>query len=149
MTDSLAILKEHVHKAEAKVSRYSKSLEAAKKELADLQTTLRVMAEISGEPKSVGHVAASVNPSSRQQEIADILGVGRQNGKSPQNLFDIFTRASNDDVNIDTFRTTIWRMKGRTYKCDGQDFLVMSVNGEYWKQPASPDDAGEVDTSMF
>lgn len=135
MTDTFATLNEHVKKAEAKVARYGKSLETAKKELADLHTTLRVMASISGESSTFESAATTTSTTSRQQEIADLLGVGRENGHSPMDLFEAYNNEGADDINIDTFRTTIWRMKGKTYTCNGQAFIIQSGNGEYWKEP--------------
>lgn len=137
MTDPITTLKERVKKAEAKVARYSKSLESAEKELADLNTTLRVMAEISGESPAPTATPSPASTTNRQQEIVDLLGVGRRNARSPIDLFETYRAEGEDDINIDTFRTTIWRMKGKTYQCDGQDYVIQSGDGEYWKISAS------------
>lgn len=140
MTDPITILKSRAEKAEAKVARYAKSLESAKKELSDIQTALRVMADIAGESSgdSGSAMAAPVTATSnRQQEIAELLGVGRANGRSPIDMFDRYVSEGTDEINIDTFRTTIWRMKNKSYTCDGEVFIIRSGDGEYWRQPAS------------
>lgn len=137
MTDPITLLKVRAEKAEAKVARYSKSLESAKKELADVQTAMRVMAEITGDSagdSGAGEHTPVTSTSNRQQEIAELLGVGRSNGKSPIDLFERYTAEGSDDINVDTFRTTIWRMKNKTYNCDGQQFIIRSGDGEYWRQ---------------
>jgi hypothetical protein len=136
MSDTMAILKERVAKAEAKVARAEKALESAKNELSDLQTTFRVMSEISGEsptPVSVSSAAMA----ERQKIITRILPIGRENGQAPAEIFEAYKLVGLERITIDTFRTTIWRMKNNPFQTDKDTWYVEGDNGVYWKTPAT------------
>lgn len=137
MSDHIAILKERLAKCEAKVLRHKKALESAENELSDIRTTLRVLGEISGESPSDVRGQAAGSTANRQQEIAGILAVGRDFGQSPIDLYEEYKRLGTDEINLDTFRTTIWRMKGRSYIVEATEYVVNSDGGRYWKEPAS------------
>jgi len=94
------------------------------------------MVEIAGESAAQNHTQAITSTFNRQQEIADLLGVGSQNSRSPVELFETYDESGMDDINIDTFRTTIWRMKGKTYTCGDREYEIDSADGRYWKKPA-------------
>ncbi len=137
MTDTINILKERLRKAEAKVSRYEKTLETAKNELSDIKTTLRVLGNIEGE--SVGDSQPN-KPSpvgGRQHDILMLLTVGVEKSQQPADLYESYKLIGSDDINIDTFRTTIWRMKDKTFVMDGDEWTVCSENGRYWKQSSA------------
>ena len=137
MTDTLVILKERIAKAEAKAVRARKSLENAEKELSDLTTTLRVMRELAGESEISDSPNGSVAVSARQQQIIDLLNVGFDNSVSPVELFRAYSAQHDDNISIDTFRTTLWRMKKekREIPVGTQNYRVESDGGRYWKAP--------------
>ncbi len=136
MTDHIALLRERLEKAEAKVDRYRKSLKTAEKEHTDLLTALRVIEEIT----NVSESNASGTPTTigRQLAIVNFLGVGRENAKPPADLYATYNLFEGEDITIDTFRTTIWRMKDRVFEIDGADFVVHGDSGAYWKEAAEP-----------
>jgi hypothetical protein len=133
MIDHIAILKERLAKAESKEIRAAKALESAKNEASDIRTALRVLGEISGESTEPSRPSGVTSTGHRQQEIANILGVGPVNGRSPMDLFGAYELMGSDDINLDTFRTTIWRMRDKSYVCDGSEYVVQSDDGRYWK----------------
>ena len=141
MTDHMAILKERIERAETKVQRLQKSLEASESELSDLMTALRVIEGINSAPDA--NASATTSTMARQLEIVKLLGVGRERGSAPADLYAAFIRAGTEDITIDTFRTTIWRMKDKSF--DLEDGAVVAVHGDagvYWKEllePPEPD----------
>ena len=140
MTDPMETLKERLKKAEAKASRARKSLENAEKEASDLATTLRVMQGITAESEKSGASESPAPTADRQLKIAQIIPVGANNSASPVALFPVYTEASGDDINIDTFRTTIWRMKGKDYQVNGEAYTIHGERHGYWKIPVSDDE---------
>lgn len=132
MTDHLTILKGKIEKAEAKVIRYRKSLESAGSELSDLVTTLRVLEGIANDSESNG--AGTSTTMGRQLDIVRLLGVGRNNGQQPADLYASYCRLGSEDIKIDTFRTTIWRMKEQEFDLEGASYVVQGDNGSYWKE---------------
>lgn len=133
MESAVTLIRERLAKAEIKAARAEKAWETAKNEVSDLQTALRVMSELTGEsaPTSTANVAQ------RQLIITRLLRVGEANAVSPSDLYEQYQAASGEDLNLDTFRTTIWRMKGGGFQ-DGPDlWLVTGDSGKYWKEPAS------------
>lgn len=135
MTDTITLLKDRLHKAESKVARYEKSLETAKNELLDIQTTLRVLGEISGESTLESLSTKQSSVGERQLEILDLIPEGQDKAAKPVGLYELFKDSYGEDVNIDTFRTTIWRMKGHQFDRSGTVWFVSSDNGRYWKVP--------------
>lgn len=133
MTDHVAIIKGKIEKAESRVLRYRKSLESAESELRDLHTALRVLEGIAS---GVEGVASSV-PSTmgRQLEILRLLTVGREKGQPPADLYKSYIRLGGEDITIDTFRTTIWRMKDRVFEMHGAQWVVHGDGGNYWREP--------------
>jgi hypothetical protein len=138
MLDHIAILKERLAKAESKELRAAKALESAKNEASDIRTALRVLGDISGESVDVPRLPSAANTGNRQIEIVNILGVGPENGRSPVDLFATYELIGSDDINIDTFRTTIWRMRDKSYVCNNVMFVVQSDGGRYWKIVRGP-----------
>lgn len=136
MSDAVSLLRERVEKAEAKVHRAEKSLESARAELADFKTALRVMEDLTGE--SVPSLAASggaIEVSTRQARILALL---THMGQAPADLFAAYKDACGEDINIDTFRTSIWRMKGRAFAESGVTVWVKGDSGLYWKEADGP-----------
>lgn len=133
MTDHIAILKERIEKAKAKVQRYQKSLESAETELSDLETTLRVLDGIANEGDS--SETGSSPTLDRQKWIAELLGVGVDNAQQPADLYVSYSAICSEDITIETFRTTIWRMKGKRFRLERGEFDVQGENGSYWKEP--------------
>lgn len=132
MSDAISMLRERVAKAEAKVQRSQKALESARSELADLHTTLRVMADITGE-SVLQSASGAIAAGSRQFHILQLLGTGIGRSKAPAEIFEAYNLIGDEDINADTFRTTIWRMKGKRFKVDAETFTVRSDGGHYWK----------------
>lgn len=133
MIDHIAILRERLAKAESKELRAEKALESARKEASDIRTALRVLGDISGESVEPTRQSGISSTGNRQQEIANMLGVGSENGRSPIDLFATYQLMGSDDITLDTFRTTIWRMRDKSYVCDGAEYVVQSDEGRYWK----------------
>lgn len=73
------------------------------------------------------------------------MGEGRVNAKSPADLYSTFVFFEHEDIAIDTFRTTLWRMKGRTFKVGEVVYEVEGDDGTYWKvQQGKPDAAPQM-----
>ncbi len=137
MEDAIALIRDRLVRAEVKAARAEKAWETAKNEVADLQTALRVMTELSGESPSSASAASSANVAERQLLIVRILRVGEGNATSPADIFDTYKFIATEEISIDTFRTTIWRMKDNSFS-DGLDlWLVKGDNGRYWKEPGT------------
>ena len=139
MENAVALLREKVSKAEVKLLRAQKTMETAQTELADLRTALRVFETITGSGASA---AGSSGPSAavldRQACIVDLLKIGREQGVPPAELYEAYVGLGSEEISIDTFRTTIWRMKDRLYEGkNGALFVVYADAGRYWKQPAT------------
>lgn len=133
MTDHLSILRDRIEKAESKVRRYQKSLETAESELSDLETALRVFEGIANGGDSNG--AGTPSTMGRQLEILRLLTVGREKSQAPAELYKTYTYVGSEDITIDTFRTTIWRMKDKVFDADGSEWVVHGDSGNYWKEP--------------
>lgn len=137
MKEAIQALRERIEKAEAKAARAEKALESARVELGDLQTALRVLEDISGVSSSAS-TAASQNDtvSKRQAAILLVMGFGPKEGRSPAELHSAYTAASQDDISMDTFRTTVWRMKDKLFEANGENVTVRGESGSYWKERA-------------
>jgi hypothetical protein len=133
-TDPVMILKERLAKAELKVARHKKALQAAESEMSDLQTALRVFADVMNSGNSA-RVQESGSTNERQRVIAGLLGNSREAAQAPADLFATYSLLSSEDINIETFRTTIWRMKDRVYDLDNGQWVIEGENGLYWKRP--------------
>lgn len=134
MTDAVAILKDRLTKSQAKVARIKKQLEAAEIEVSDTQTALRVLDQVFNQQAGESGSGEQSTTMVRQMDILSILRVGQENASTPADLFEGFNLISFETVNIDTFRTTLWRMKGKVYVHDGAKFVVEGDNGIYWKR---------------
>lgn len=135
MTDHVSILRSRIEKAESKVQRYQKSLESANNELSDLFTALRVIEGIENSGDSGG--TGTITTMGRQLDIVKILGVGRENAQPPVDIYATYSLVCNENIKIDTFRTTIWRMKDQVFEVDGQSYIVYGESGNYWKEGAA------------
>lgn len=133
MTDHVALLHERIEKAKGKVLRHQKSLESAKSELSDLTIALRVLEGLS----AAGDSGGSAVPSTigRQLAIVGILPVGREKGRPPADLYQTYILVGDEDITIDTFRTTIWRMRERIFVVGDSEWGVFGDGGVYWKMP--------------
>lgn len=139
MDDVLNIIRERQQRAIAKIERAEKALEAARAELSDVEAAFRVVSDITGSPQSTGPATNKASPSDtvteRQANIVSLLGNGRDRGIEPKDLYAKYCAETGDDISIDTFRTTIWRMqKAGTFPADNQKWTVHSENGRYWKE---------------
>lgn len=134
MEDTLAALKERIGKAETRVQRYEKSLETARSELADLHTAFRVLSNMAGIAEANPAPSPTANISNRQSIIVGLLKDGRTSATAPVDLFNGYSRFSDENISIDTFRTTIWRMKDKSFKVDGITYVVRSEDGGYWRE---------------
>lgn len=138
MDETVSLLRDRIAKAETKLSRAEKALETARSELSDLQTTLRVLQDLTSEPNAGAPQSGTSVVAERQSIIMSMLGVGVEQAKAPSDLFDFFELLSSEKITIDTFRTTVWRM--RNNEVDG--WTVRSDGGVYWKERVlSPEEA--------
>ncbi len=131
--DPVSILKERLAKAEAKSSRHKKAWEASEIEVADLRTTLRVIVDVMN-PDNAAKSNDSASTLERQRSIAMMLGDSKERAKAPADLFSAYNLISGEDINIETFRTTIWRMKDRVYDLHDGRWVIEGENGLYWKR---------------
>ncbi len=133
MKEHLTLLRERLAKAEAREARAKKTLETAKIETSDLQTALRVMSELAGESSP----SPLTSGGDRQKAILRLLPIGEASPKSPAELFEAYSLIADEVINIDTFRTTVWRMRDKAYHDEWGVWLVKGDTGNYWKEPAS------------
>lgn len=135
MDDAVRLIRDRLAKAEVRATKAEKAWEAAKNEVGDLQTALRVLLGLTGE--SPGLNAASAPVADRQVQIVRLLRVGEERSQAPAEIFDNYKLFATEDIAIDTFRTTIWRMKDKAFH-DGDDlWLIQGENGRYWKVPGT------------
>jgi hypothetical protein len=132
--DHILILKERRMKAEARALRHKKALEAAETEIDEIGIALRLLGEIESKSSSTTRQGSVNGTAGRQLSILGLLGSGSENRKSPLELFDAYKSVGSDDINIDTFRTTIWRMKGKVYRLEDVEWRVEGDEGHYWRQ---------------
>ena len=132
MSDPLDLLRDRIAKAEAKLQRHEKAVESTRSEVADLHTTLRVMCSLT-EGESTAPLAPQASLSARHSLILGLLREGQEGALPPVTIFELY-KAIADDINPDTFRTTIWRMKDKFFTTDGWLVEVKSEDGKYWKE---------------
>ena len=135
MDDAIALIQERLTKAEVKAARAEKAWESAKSEVSDLTTALRVMTELSGGDSAA--VGQSSSTADRQVAITNLLKVGEEEGRAPADLFEAYREEVGDGINLETFRTTIWRMKDKAVHVGSDVWFVKGANGQYWKIPAT------------
>lgn len=141
--DVMATLKDRRAKAEGKVVRAAKALETAKKELADLIAAERVVAEITGE--SVEQKASGAPVSDRDQEITKLLNSEPEAAISPADLYPAYVKATGDNINLDAFRTALWRLQKKFVQDANGWWAVRSDGGRYWRERAhDADDFNEL-----
>lgn len=135
MTDLLSQIQERYAKAVAKVDRAEKALESARSELADLEAAKRVIDSLSAPTVSESlKSAVSETMAVRQHNIIGILGEGAQNGVEPKELHAVYALNFDASLSLDTFRTTIWRMKDKPFTVDDVRWTVQNDDGRYWKE---------------
>lgn len=134
MNNVMSVLKDRRAKAEAKVTRATKALESAKKDLADVLAAERVMAEITGE--SVDQKSGPSLNTQRDRDIAKLLGTSENDALSPVLLYPIYQEATGDQINLEAFRTAVWRLKNKTVEGEQKSWTVRAENGRYWREPA-------------
>ena len=145
MLDPLSIARDRLAKAESRVQRLEKQLEGARAERDDLQTTVRVMAEITGETAADGPVAEIQG---RQKDILRLLPDEPAKGAAPAALYDMYKLICDEDITLDTFRTTTWRMKGNVFVLPHHGrYLVKANDGKYWKEAIAKEEASDAQTS--
>lgn len=140
----MAAVKERRAKAEGKVARALKALESAQKELADVAAAERVLADITGESTEPKAGDGSVSP--RDIEIAKLLPSDPAEAISPAELYPVYLKHSGDDINVDAFRTAVWRLLKKTIRGEVKTWIVKSDNGKYWREAVRsgrPDDDDE------
>ncbi len=138
MTDVINQVHERHAKAKARVERAEKALDSARSELFDIEAALRVLAGIAGgNTANLAKNAPSEAVSVRQANILEILPIQSTEGVEPKALYGKYDfRFPDDNVGLDVFRTTLWRMKerGGIFENGFQFWTVMSEQGRYWKQ---------------
>lgn len=141
--DVMALVKERRAKAEGKVARAEKALESAKKELAELLAAERVVGEITGEspePRtSEGFVSA------REIAIAKLIPSDPENAIAPAELYPKYIDASGEEINLDAFRTAIWRLKGKKVQGEEYAWIVKADNGRYWRERVPEPEPEDID----
>jgi hypothetical protein len=133
--DVMTALRERRAKAEAKVLRASKALEIAQKELIDVIAAERVMADITGESLEPKSVASPV--SDRDKEITKLLSTSAESASTPAELHPAYIEATKDTLNLDAFRTALWRLRKKVIQGAEKNWTVRSQDGRYWREPAS------------
>jgi hypothetical protein len=132
MEDAISALQDRLTKAQARLVRAQKALDSSLSEVTDLETALRVLASINGESPNATTTPAVSN---RQVAIIGLLGVGRNKAAPPAELFEKYRSRTGEDITIDTFRTTIWRMKDKIHTDEVGQWAVEASEGAYWKTP--------------
>lgn len=139
MDDPVSLIKERLAKSEAKEARAEKAWQAAKNETAEFRTALKVMMELTGAAPASAPSGSAASIAERQKIIVQLLQVGEEDAQAPADLFESYKLLADEEINIDTFRTTIWRMKDRHYDIGWDTWLVKGATGGYWKLPGTLD----------
>jgi len=139
----MALLKERKAKATSKLARARKALESAEKELADVAAAERVMADITGE--STDSRPSEVGVSGRDIAIAKLIPTDPTTAMSPAELYPFYVSESGDDINLDAFRTAVWRLQKKTIRGTEKSWIVKADSGRYWREAlfSLDDDDGE------
>ncbi|WP_337828573.1 hypothetical protein [Pseudonocardia sp. TMWB2A] len=135
MIDAITALQERQQKAEAKVARLEKSLKSAKNELNDLDIALRVMQGIAGVDTSPTAQSSASTTLDRQILIALILSIGHESPVSPSDAHKMYSAAGGEEIALETFRTTIWRMADKHYDLPDGQYVVRRDQRGYWREP--------------
>lgn len=134
MVDPLKVIEERIQRLRAKVEKHEKALESARCELSDMETALRVLSGVMGESTPNTGMATYASVANRQRDILAFLSEGAENSQAPVGIFNAYKVSAVGDINIDTFRTTIWRMRDKWFDLGGVQWCVRSANGAYWKE---------------
>lgn len=137
MEAALNLIRDKLAKAEAKAVRAEKAWELAKNEASDLHTALRVMSELTGESVGAAPPTSSAAMVARQQLIVQLLPVGEAKAVPPAELYNTYNLLGDEQIGIDTFRTTVWRMRDSDFAHGPDRWLVKGDNGRYWKEPGT------------
>lgn len=135
MQDVMAALKDRRAKAEAKLVRATKALETARKELLDIDAAERVFATITG--VSILPQALPGTGSERDKAMTRLLGTSSTEAHSPAELHPIYIAETNDTINLDAFRTALWRLQKKVVTGNEKDWIVRSDGGRYWRESFS------------
>lgn len=130
--DVMAALKDRRAKAEAKLARATKALETARKELLDIDAAERVFATITGE--SVSGASVSGVGSDRDRVMTRLLSASREGARTPAELHPIYVEETADGINLDAFRTALWRLQKKIIRGEELDWVVRSEAGRYWRE---------------
>lgn len=139
MDEIISQLRTQRAKAQVKVERAQRALETAKSELSDVEAALRVLGGLTS-PSAAALASSSNNPATpqvakRQEELLGVLPDDDASAAEPKDLFVVYEMCSTDVITIDTFRTTLWRMKSRgPFEYKGGLWEVRSADGRYWKE---------------
>lgn len=146
--DVMALLKERKAKAANKLARAQKALESAEKELADVIAAERVMAGITGE--SAESKPSEGGVSNRDIAIAKLIPTDSVAAKSPAELHVIYVSEAGDDINLDAFRTAVWRLQKKVIRGTEKSWVVKADNGRYWREAfQQQDDEGDDDDAPY
>ena len=132
--DTVSLLRERLAKAEAKVTRAERSLEAARNEVGDIQTTLRVLDELAGETK---RSEGGSDQSNRLTSLLLAIPDSEFASASPAEMWEGFKLVYTDPANLEAFRTAVWRMKDKSYTWKGESWIVRAADGRYWRETES------------
>lgn len=134
MDNIIEQLRDRAARVAAKVEKAKKALEAAVSELADVEAAIRVIEDMQG---GGGRVGVSDVVAERQANILKIMDSVRASASEPKELFSRYVTQFGDDITLDTFRTTLWRMKGKgPFHEGGEQWSVENQAGRYWKEKA-------------
>lgn len=137
MDDIRSALRDRRLKVEARVNRATKTLELLKKELLDLEAAERVFARITGD--SLPPHAAEIGGSDRDKVMTRLLAADPAGARTPAELHPIYVEESGDEINLDAFRTALWRLQKKIVQGDSKNWAIRSEGGRYWRE-AAPDD---------
>lgn len=122
-------IRERIKAVNERLDTLRAEMTKAETENADLQTTLRVLAEVTGEEvPSAARVTSptSTRPASEKKRLMfDVLDVGANKGVQPVEVYKALVAAGIEDISIQIVRTTLWR--------SAQKGEIASDNGRYWK----------------
>jgi hypothetical protein len=137
MDDVFSKIRDRHVRAQQRLERARRALEAAEVDVADLEAALRVMAQIAPGPAGALRYSHSDQVAERQLNLIKVLPNSRILAVEPKPLSERYAKMfPKDDAGLDVLRTTLWRMKDRTivYPYDGHSWRVASASGRYWKE---------------
>ena len=143
MKNILAALTHKEQLADLRLKRARATLDAAERELADVQAAIRVINGLA--QKDVSKPPSE--PSANQDRILSALQVGKANGRTPKEVSSRLSETG-DEIAADYVRTTLWRMakSGRVASADGRYWFIDS-DGKTSQIDVSPT-ANPVDSAV-